>query len=134
MKEILIQKPPLKNLETAWDAAEVISNLDRNDPHFKLKVANIIKCHGHRVKASENSNMIWRTRNYLETPEDFQRFFKSRYEKHTEFADSWWTSEGDNLKLKHHYSSEKPKHVKDCTSEGECRCWEINYERKEKNT
>jgi hypothetical protein len=117
-------KGPPELLETAHDVAKLISKLDRNDPHFQLKVANLVKCFGHRIKANENFNATWRTEHF-KTVEEFKEFFKERLEKHEAFADSWWNQEGDKIKLKHHYADKRPEHVKDCTSEAKCLCWKI---------
>lgn len=112
-----------------WTLAEFISKMDKNDPHYGLKLANLIKGYTHGVIADEQSAAQWRTQDICLTPEEFMEFFKARVVKHQGARDAWFEPAGDNWKLKHFYSKNDPNRPKSCTSTGdECRCWEIKEE------
>lgn len=118
-----MKKLSRENISRVFEASELIASLDKNDPHYLLKIQNILKGYTHNLKAEENNAALHRTERF-QTIEEFKAFFKDRVSAHGETAEKWFTSEMDGVKLKHFYQGfPKPK---ECTSKGkECRCWEI---------
>jgi hypothetical protein len=124
---------PLLHIDTAWDMVRIVCSLDRDDPHFELKIANLFKAFGHRAIAHENCMAHFRTEHHCRTPEDYEKFFEKRRKKHSLVADRWFTKETDYWKLKHFYQEYHEHAPDECTPvdtpdgpyEKECRCWEI---------
>lgn len=115
------------NISRVFEVSELISTLDKNDPHYLLKMQNILKGYTHNVKSEENSAAIFRTRNF-NTTDEFRDFLRGRAQSHGEVAGSWFTSKMDSYKLKHFYgkATNAEKKSEKCTSPGnECKCWEI---------
>ena len=137
---VTITRRTADKLDTVFDVARVVSKLDPKDPHFELKVSNIVKGYTHNVQASENNAAKHRTYR-CKTVEDFQEFFAERAEKHYSAAKDWFVDR-DSWKLKHHYDKpltgdnlneksivERKKRYPKCdTPAGECRCWEIKID------
>lgn len=133
--EISMKKRELDKweIDNPHKMAKMVCALDRNDPHFELKVANLFKGFSHQEMAREASAAIWRTKYFCKSKEDFDKFFEDRMSKHGPVAANWFTPETNDWKLKHFYQSYHKSAPKECTPidtpngpyEKECRCWEI---------
>jgi len=125
MKKINMKKLTGDNISRVFEVSELIATLDKNDPHYLLKMQNILKGYTHYIQSHENSAASFRTRNF-NTPDEFRDFFKGRASGHGQTATEWFTSKTDSSKLKHFYGNDIKDKPKECTSSGnECRCWEI---------
>lgn len=132
-----------KAMISPFDVADLIAQIDRADPYWRLKVANVIKGYTHGIKADEASRVInhmrgglWTSNYYINDLENlslgnldtivelipaFLKAYKSdmkdasnRRDMHRDLCCNWFDSEA--CKLLHTYD---PK-IK-------CTCWKHDF-------
>lgn len=128
---------PSKRPEKEWEIGnifkmvEMIKKVDPQDPHYDLKVSNLLKGFEHFIKGDENQAALWRTQ-YFTKVEEFREFFKNR-SSHLATARDWFSKKTDFFRLRHFYQNfwdNAPQECEVSDSPGgdyakECRCWEI---------